>query len=252
MSCPLYAPESLCWGATVQNISAGGIGLTLCYPFKPGAYLDVDFGQEEAIDEVVGQSIMPNEESHVDGAVKRIEKQIEIGALSQLTTADAPAKDSVGIAASRPHKTITKSGDQFAVGLTGGKNGGENPALTAGKNLYYLTHLTAQIDLQRTGVGKTKFGSDAVGEGIGDDGAFVWPPAIDRSLADFRTIGNSLDGQLRKAALPEELQGAAQDGLVRSFTAGTARGTFPIVILVVRRKLRLLAHSLTLPYNRQR
>lgn len=41
VSCPLDAPESLCWGATVQNISAGGIGLTLCYPFKPGTYLAI-------------------------------------------------------------------------------------------------------------------------------------------------------------------------------------------------------------------
>jgi hypothetical protein len=41
VSCPLDAPESLCWGATVENISAGGIGLTLCYPFKPGTYLAI-------------------------------------------------------------------------------------------------------------------------------------------------------------------------------------------------------------------
>jgi c-di-GMP-binding flagellar brake protein YcgR len=41
ISCPLDAPESLCWGATVQNISAGGIGLLLCYPFKLGTYLAI-------------------------------------------------------------------------------------------------------------------------------------------------------------------------------------------------------------------
>ncbi len=41
VSCALDAPETLCWGATVENVSAGGMGLSLCYPFKPGTYLAV-------------------------------------------------------------------------------------------------------------------------------------------------------------------------------------------------------------------
>jgi hypothetical protein len=41
VSCPLDAPETLCWGATVQDISTGGIGLSLCYPFKPGTFLAI-------------------------------------------------------------------------------------------------------------------------------------------------------------------------------------------------------------------
>ena len=36
------ANETLSWGAVVQDISSGGIGLTLCYPFRPGTYLAVD------------------------------------------------------------------------------------------------------------------------------------------------------------------------------------------------------------------
>jgi hypothetical protein len=42
VSCALDAPETLCWGATVQDLSAGGIGLSLCYPFKPGTYLAIN------------------------------------------------------------------------------------------------------------------------------------------------------------------------------------------------------------------
>jgi hypothetical protein len=34
--------ETLSWGAVVQDISADGIGITLCYPFRPGTYLDVE------------------------------------------------------------------------------------------------------------------------------------------------------------------------------------------------------------------
>ncbi len=47
VSCPLDAPESLCWGATVQDLSAGGIGLKLCYPFKPGTYLAINVQNSE-------------------------------------------------------------------------------------------------------------------------------------------------------------------------------------------------------------
>jgi hypothetical protein len=34
--------ETLFWGAVVNDISAGGVGVTLCYPFRPGTYLAVD------------------------------------------------------------------------------------------------------------------------------------------------------------------------------------------------------------------
>lgn len=39
---PLHAADALAWGATVRDISATGIGLTLCYPFRAGTYLAVD------------------------------------------------------------------------------------------------------------------------------------------------------------------------------------------------------------------
>ena len=42
LSCPLDAPESLTWGAHVHDISATGIGLRLCYPFKPGTHLAIN------------------------------------------------------------------------------------------------------------------------------------------------------------------------------------------------------------------
>jgi len=39
---PLDLPSTICWGASVRDLSTGGIGLALCYPFKPGSYLAVD------------------------------------------------------------------------------------------------------------------------------------------------------------------------------------------------------------------
>lgn len=36
------AGESIAWGAIVHDISAGGVGIILCFPFRPGTYLAVD------------------------------------------------------------------------------------------------------------------------------------------------------------------------------------------------------------------
>ena len=34
--------EMLSWGAIVSDLSARGVGITLCYPFRPGTYLAVE------------------------------------------------------------------------------------------------------------------------------------------------------------------------------------------------------------------
>jgi hypothetical protein len=39
---PLDGQDAIWWGATVRDISATGIGLTLCFPFRPGTFLAVD------------------------------------------------------------------------------------------------------------------------------------------------------------------------------------------------------------------
>jgi len=39
---PLEGQDSLWWGAQVRDISAGGIGLSLCFPFRPGTLLAID------------------------------------------------------------------------------------------------------------------------------------------------------------------------------------------------------------------
>ena len=45
---PLDAHDSLWWGATVRDISATGLGLAICYPFRAGAYLAIDLQSESA------------------------------------------------------------------------------------------------------------------------------------------------------------------------------------------------------------
>jgi hypothetical protein len=42
LSRPLEQPGPICWGATVQDVSEGGLGLLVCYPFKPGTPLTVE------------------------------------------------------------------------------------------------------------------------------------------------------------------------------------------------------------------
>lgn len=41
-SCAVEGDNTLSWGAVVHDISALGVGITLCYPFRPGTYLDVE------------------------------------------------------------------------------------------------------------------------------------------------------------------------------------------------------------------
>jgi hypothetical protein len=39
---PMENSDALSFGAVVHDISANGVGITLCYPFRPGTYLDVE------------------------------------------------------------------------------------------------------------------------------------------------------------------------------------------------------------------
>lgn len=39
---PLLNPDAVSWGGTIQDISAGGLGLSVCYPFSPGTLLAIE------------------------------------------------------------------------------------------------------------------------------------------------------------------------------------------------------------------
>ena len=39
---PMEPNETLTWGAVVNDISQGGLSVTLCYPFRAGTYLAID------------------------------------------------------------------------------------------------------------------------------------------------------------------------------------------------------------------
>ena len=49
LSRPLELPDAISWGAKVHDISRGGLGLLLCYPFKPGTFLAVDLQSSRAV-----------------------------------------------------------------------------------------------------------------------------------------------------------------------------------------------------------
>jgi hypothetical protein len=66
----LQASGALSWGATVRDISASGIGLTLCYPFCAGTYLAVDVqepggGSRTFLTRVVHAQDLPDGTWHV-------------------------------------------------------------------------------------------------------------------------------------------------------------------------------------------
>src|SRR5262245_50604931 len=49
LSRPLDPANVINWGTTVVDISHGGVGLILCYPFQLGTYLAVDLEQPEGV-----------------------------------------------------------------------------------------------------------------------------------------------------------------------------------------------------------
>ena len=64
LSRPLEAPETICWGATVNDLSSGGIGLNLCYPFKRGTYLAIDLkGPGEEAHTLLGRVVHVQEQA---------------------------------------------------------------------------------------------------------------------------------------------------------------------------------------------
>jgi hypothetical protein len=46
---PLGTESTLSWGAQVRDLSSGGIGLVICYPFKPGTYVAIDLQRGTAL-----------------------------------------------------------------------------------------------------------------------------------------------------------------------------------------------------------
>ena len=42
LSRPLDGQDAIWWGATVRDLSNIGIGLSVCFPFRPGTYLAID------------------------------------------------------------------------------------------------------------------------------------------------------------------------------------------------------------------
>src|SRR4051812_41730160 len=49
LSRPLNAADAISWGTTVTDISHGGLGLILCYPFKLGTFLAVDLEHDHGV-----------------------------------------------------------------------------------------------------------------------------------------------------------------------------------------------------------
>jgi hypothetical protein len=50
---PLEVAAGMTWGGTVKDVSAGGLKLDLCFPFRPGTYLAVDLSSRSLVCRVV-------------------------------------------------------------------------------------------------------------------------------------------------------------------------------------------------------
>jgi hypothetical protein len=62
---PLQGEDPITWGGTVKDLSAGGLNLAVCFPFRPGTTLAVDLGSVTGGRTVVCQVVHVHD--HADG-----------------------------------------------------------------------------------------------------------------------------------------------------------------------------------------
>src|ERR1700683_3182656 len=106
----------------------------------------------ETVHKSRSQSIVPDKKTHVDWAVERIKKQVQIQILSQLAAANTSAKRCVCFLAARPHETFAECGDDARVALPRRKNSGKNPPTRAAEDLDDLPHLPVHIGANGAGI----------------------------------------------------------------------------------------------------
>jgi hypothetical protein len=92
--------------------------------------------------------------------------------------------------------------------------------------------LPAHVGEDGTCIGETQRAGCTAGKRVGDERAFVRPPAVNGGFADARIIGNIFDGKLGKTAASQEAKSAAENGLTGLFAAGTPRRPFAISISI--------------------
>lgn len=63
VSRPTEDQDGICWGATVRDISTTGVGLNLCYPFRPGTYLAIDIHAPEENRTFLGKVVHVRDQS---------------------------------------------------------------------------------------------------------------------------------------------------------------------------------------------
>src|SRR5579863_1281376 len=204
----------------------------------------------QMVNEFRSQAIVLDQEAHVDGAVERIEDEVQIRILAEFAAADGAAEGGVSFAAARPQKAIAKRGDQIFVTLAGGENGRNDAPPGTAENLDQLPHLLAHVGVDRAGVWKTKPAGGTAGERVGDERPFVGPPAINRGLADRGAVRYIFDCEIGEAVLRQNFQRAAQNRDTGLFAARASGRALSATVLAVCGHRRLVAHSPNLPYNR--
>src|SRR5262249_27762522 len=182
----------------------------------------------EALDKVGRQTIVLDEEAHVDRTVQRIEKQVEVSILVQFTTRHRPAKRVVSFPPPGEKKALAEGFEKAFVILSGGEDGRDDPSATAAEDLYQLAHLLAHVGVHRPRVREAQLARGAAGKCVGDEGPFVRPPAINGGFADLGVIGNLLDLEIRKAGFAQNFQGAAKNRLASLLAARAPRRALPV------------------------
>src|SRR5271163_262282 len=193
---------------------------------------------------------MADQKSHVNRPVERVEEEIHVHIFPQFAAPDAAAQRGIGLLTAWFQETFAKSHDQAAVALSGAKHGRDDASAPAAKNFYQLAHLLAHVCTDGTGVREVQLAGRTAGKRVYDKSGLIRPPAVNSCLANVGVSGHSFDRQFRETIFRQQFQRAAQDGQARLLAAWTPRSALAAASVAIPVSRRLLAHGLTLPYNR--
>src|SRR6267154_2681721 len=191
------------------------------------------------VDKVGGQFGVPDKESHVNRAVKRIEKQIHVYILAQFSATNAATKRGICFQPPWEQEAFTERGDQISVALSSPQDGGNDASTPAAKNFDQLLHLLAHVRMYGTGIWKVQGTRCASGEGICDKSGLVGPPAVDCCFANAGMSSHFFNRKIGETMSSQNFQRTAQNGHTRLLAARASRsaGVAPAMVAVSRRLL---------------
>jgi hypothetical protein len=85
------------------------------------------------------------------------------------------------------------------------------------------SHLKTNVTVDRSGVGKVQLAFCEGGEGVDNQGTFIWPPSIDSGFTDACVGSYRLNREIVKTRVLQQIHRTAKNRLAGVFASRAAR-----------------------------